>query len=128
MSMVQDKDIAVSREAALRSRPVALKAVREERNDAGTLVLSVSVKSPKWHRWLGGKGQVLRSFELDAFGQEIYRACDGTRSVTTLAREFAEAHSLAYAEAEMSVTQFLNTLMGRGLIVMAVEREETTDE
>ncbi|MBT3380231.1 MAG: PqqD family protein [Lentisphaerae bacterium] len=126
--MAKDEDITLSRDVALQACPVALKAVREEHTEAGGLVVSVSVKSPKWHRWLGAKGQVLRSYELDPFGQEIYRACDGTRDVVALTREFAAAHSLSYAEAEMSVTRFLNTLMGRGLIIMAVEREETVDE
>jgi hypothetical protein len=39
-------------------------------------------------------------------------------------RKFAEKHNLSPAEAEMSVTGFLKTLMRKGLVYIAVDRNK----
>ena len=62
----------------------------------------------------------MRSFELDSMGREVYDACDGRRDVNSIIRQFAKAHGLGRAEAEMSVTIFLKMLIGKGLIAMGV--------
>jgi len=60
---------------------------------------------------------------LDALGREVYDTADGSRTVKTIARDFAASHKISVAEAELAVTTFLRTLMRKGLIAMLVEPE-----
>ena len=114
----------LARDRALSARPVTLAAVSREDREDGGLRISVSVARPKWHRWLGGVGAVQHSFDLDAFGRSVYERCDGTREVRAMIEDFAAEYHVSVAEAEMSVTKFLNTLMSRGLIGMGLDRQE----
>jgi len=114
----------LAREDALGGRPVKLELMAKQELPKDGLRLTVTLPRPGWHRWLGGKGNIGRSFELDALGCEVYEACDGKRDVKTMIADFAQTHNLSIAEAEMSVSKFLNMLMNRGLIGMDVGPQE----
>ena len=121
MGLLKSKP-ALSREEALAALPTRLPSMSEAPIDEGTgLRVTVKVAPARWQRWLGSGGQVKRSFDLDALGVEIYRACDGHTNVRDIVAKFGKRHGLGKPEAEISVTQFLNTLMSRGLIAMEVE-------
>lgn len=116
------KKPGLTRDEALDATPVRLPTVREEPlGDGDGLRVTVRLAPARWRRFLGSGGEVTRSYELDAFGRDVYRWCDGRTPVRALVSRFAERHHLGRAEAEMSVTQFLNTLMSRGLVAMEIE-------
>lgn len=106
------------------ARPRQAPIVRtEERPDGGANV-TVLIRRPVWQRWIGGSHVAERTFGLDAYGREVFEACDGKRSVQAIVRRFARQHKLSRAEAEMSVTTFVRTLLGRGLLVIEVDRPD----
>jgi hypothetical protein len=112
----------VERGAALRARPEQVGGVRREERDNGGLLVTVSLPRPPWMRWFTVSDTVERSFGLDILGREVYEACDGKTSVKSLIRDFARRHTVTLPEAETSVTQFLKTMMTKGLVMMAVEK------
>ena len=116
----------LSREDALAAKPIRLPVVSSQSASDGGVRITVSFQRPRWQRWFGaGTANVERSFDLDAFGREVYEACDGGREVRALIKSFAAAHHLSEVEAELSVTKFLQMLMSRGLIAMAVRDGDT---
>jgi len=84
------------------------------------------VSRPRWQRLLGAGSQTERSFGLDAYGREVFEACDGKRSVRAINRRFAKAHRIALAEAEMAVAAFLKTLLAKGLVAMEIDAPRRT--
>jgi hypothetical protein len=105
------------KETALKSKPVQAPMVRTEETDDG-LRLTTALERPFWQQLMGGGGYVERTYELDAVGKEVYELCDGKRNVKSIIRAFASAHKLSVAEAELSITSYLETLHERGLIAM----------
>ena len=113
------------RGSALSGRPERLPAVSSKETDGGGLNVTISLTPRRWLRWLKSSDrQITRTFSLDALGREVYWACDGKSNVSTIVRRFAEAHKLSIAEAEISVTTFLKTLMSKGLVAVAVDRKK----
>ena len=117
----------MTREQALAGRPMQLEAISSEETSDGGMRVTVNVRRPRWQRLLGGSGMMERTFELDPLGREVYDACDGRTDVHTMIQAFAAEHKLSVAEAEMSITRFLNTLMSRGLVGMEVDRKGKHD-
>lgn len=111
------------RRSALGGRPIQLPIIRREDLDDGRIRLTVAVPAPNWIRWLGGPSNVDRTFRLDSLGREVYEGCDGKTNVKTLIREFAANHRISLAEAEISVTTFLKTLIARNLIAIEIDRK-----
>ncbi len=115
------KQPSFDRKRALEACPVRTKVIRtEDKNDK--LYVTVLLMRPKWQQWLGAEDQCQRTFGLDKYGVEVYRACDGDISVSSIIQSFAKNHKLSIAEAEISVCQFIQTLLTKGLIVMKVEK------
>jgi hypothetical protein len=52
---------------------------------------------------------------------QVYEACNGKERAQKIVEEFAVRNNFALAEAEISVTMFLKTMMSRGLIAMKFE-------
>lgn len=117
------KAAKLDRASALSARPKRLPFLRRERTD-GKLRVTVLVRPAGWARWLGGSGEVERTFALDAMGQEVYEACDGTCTVEQIARQFAGRHKVSIAEAESAVGMFLKTLMAKSLVAMVVSNRQ----
>jgi hypothetical protein len=92
---------------------------REDRPDGGVLV-TVEVQCRRAYRLLTGRATREHTFGLDKYGREVLDACNGARRVKDIIRRFADAHKISAAEAELSVTAFLRTLLTKGLIVMDV--------
>jgi len=99
--------------------PVQRPALKMENKD-GKRYVTVEFERPGWQRFLGADRRCERTFGLDAYGQEVYDGCDGHTAVRQIVRSFAHAHHLSVAEAEVSVTLFLKTLMTKGLIGVPV--------
>jgi hypothetical protein len=110
----------IDRRAALGAMPVKVPPQRTEEKN-GKLYVTVRFQRPGWQRFLGADRTCERSFGLDAYGQEVYGYCNGETPVKEIIGRFAKRHHLSRAEAETAVTTFLKTLMGKGLVGMAVE-------
>ena len=104
-----------SRKAALRGRPVKLPALEKELKEE-KLYITVQYERPGWQRVLGAERTCRRTFALDAYGQSVYDRCDGRTSVRKIIEDFAAKHHVSVAEAELSVTTFMKTLVGKGLV------------
>lgn len=112
----------ISREQALRCKPVKNIHVKEIRMESGCFLLSYPVGSRPWvaaliKRFSGAAEKpITKKLELDILGSAVWVLLDGNRSVKQVSREFAKKYSLQSKEAEISVSQFLRQLGKRGLI------------
>ncbi len=109
----------LTREKALAGCPVQLPAKRKEKKD-GKLYITVEFTRPKWQRVLGADELCERTFGLDDYGQEVFQACDGKTNITKIVKKFAKSHKITIAEAETSVSVFMQTLMERGIVGIQV--------
>lgn len=104
------------------------------RNEAAGVVdegdevrLSVALKRSRWLvppiSWvIKPRGE--KTVRLDELGTEVWRLCDGERTLERIIDEFAERHSLTFHEARVSVTGYVKELMQRGALVIAAEEED----
>lgn len=105
--------------------PVRNEQARSEPTDRGDLVVRVPLE-PRWYlrppvTWLLPLRRD-RAVCLDRLGQEIWRACDGERTVEEIVEAFAARHHLRFHEARLSVMAFLRELTRRGVVAMVVPR------
>lgn len=110
----------LGREQSMNAKPVAFPPLHTEENGE-KLYVTVQLTRPRWQRILGGDPAAERTFGLDAFGREVYTACDGNTSVNEIVRQFSKNHHINQAEAELNVTTFLKTLISKGLIGIPLE-------
>jgi hypothetical protein len=61
-----------------------------------------------------------RRFELDELGAAYFRAIDGTRSLSDIARELAERRGLGVEEGSRAVRAFTEALVARGLVALRI--------
>jgi hypothetical protein len=111
----------LSRGAALDARPVRVGVLSSSEESNGELRLVLEFERARWIKLLDGREKVRRTFILDALGREVYEACDGRQTVKEMIAHFAKRHKVSLAEAEYSVTTYLKTLVGKGLIAMEID-------
>ncbi len=122
--MFAQKKPKLTREQVFQSRPFQAPVTKKEEIEKGGVRLTYTAARPKWQRVLGAPENATVSFELDAYGWEVYEACNGKSTVREIIKNFAVDHNLAMAEAELSVTTFLKTLIGRGLVAVEVDKKK----
>lgn len=107
--------------AALPMRNVAAR-IETERGD--TLVLCVPRKRPWFVRWPPMSWIIPcgmeRRLTLDSLGAQIWRMCDGRRTVGQVVDAFGDVHRLTFHEARAAVTGYLKLLLERGALAMDV--------
>ncbi len=69
-----------------------------------------------------------RRIRLDAVGADVLNLCDGTNRVETVIEKFAAANKLSFREAQLPVTQFLQQLTERGLVVIVGFPNEANEQ
>jgi hypothetical protein len=112
----------ITRDKALRCKPVKNMRVSETRLESGAVMLVYPVGTRPWvaaliKRFSGADQKpVTKKLELDILGSAVWDLLDGNRSVKQVIREFSKTYRLHSTEAETSVTQFLRQLGKRGLI------------
>ena len=114
------KTSLLNRDQAMNASPVSFPPLRTEEKE-GKLYVTVKLQRPRWQRLISGDVACERTFGLDAFGREVYAACDGDTSVNEIIDHFSHKHHINHAEAELNVTTFLKTLISKGLIGIQVE-------
>ncbi len=113
----------INREAALEARPVRREALETARDADGALRLSFDFARPRWQCRLGAPEKARRTFVLDELGAEVYEQCDGKNSAGQITERFARKHKISQGEAEHSVSEYLKTMISKGIILMEVDRE-----
>jgi hypothetical protein len=102
--------------------PVRNSEAVSEREEDGETVVAVPLRR-RWYMrpplsWVMPFSSH-RRVQLDRFGTEVWRGCDGRNTTETIVERFATTHHLSFHEARLSVMQFLRELVRRGLVVMA---------
>ncbi|HAZ62422.1 MAG TPA: hypothetical protein DCZ72_02250 [Armatimonadetes bacterium] len=115
-----------TREEALALQPVRNPAIEWTVQDSGLVLLTVPLARRGWLK----VASVLvpapesKGVELDEVGSAIWQWCDGQTPVAELVARLTAEHRLNAREAEVSLTQFLQTLAKRRFIGLQVAPEE----
>lgn len=98
--------------------------------DNGRVLLVVPLAMRPWMRLARAFMPVPteRKVELDEVGSDVWRWCDGERTVREVVRELARCHKLHQREAEVSLTQFLQTLARRRFVGLRLQVDENRKE
>ncbi len=117
---------ALSREQSLASVPLRNTAIREEETDDGLVRLVIPRRTSRWVRWLSKIFYVpkTRRVTLDEIGTFVWSQCDGEHNVRSIIQALCKRYKLHRKEAEVSVVTYLRTLAKRGLIGIAVLKED----
>lgn len=116
------KKFAIDRDTSMSVCPIRRPAVKTEEKN-GKRYVTIEFERPRWQRMLGADEHCRRTFGLDAYGQEVYDGCDSQTPVRKIVERFAATHHLSVAEAEMSVTAFLKTLLSKGIVVVPLSKD-----
>ena len=122
----------LTRSESLRLTPVRNKEVKWRAKDApaesaevdpaeipqGLIVLAVPRREDAIGRIISAVFQITgtKNIELDEFGSEIWRMCDGTHRVAQMVAKTVKTYKLNERQAEVSVVAFMRMLSGRRLI------------
>lgn len=115
---------APSRERLLRGVPVRNEAAEWSEKEGRT-----RVSIPRTATWKSRALSLLfhvpkeQIIELDEIGDEVVRMCDGKNTVKEIARRLAKRRKLDDREAEAALLQYLQTLVRRGVIGIAIPPE-----
>ena len=60
---------------------------------------------------------------LDRLGAEVWRLCDGKRTVEEVVDLFGERHALTFHESRVAVTLYLKALLQRGVLAIVIPEE-----
>jgi len=120
MKSARKRSSSLTRSAAMDARPHPMPAIRTEEESDGSIKILIRFQRSKWQKWFGAPPEYERQYLLDALGREVFEACDGNAPVSEIIKRYADAHNVNIAEAEMAVTQYLKTLMMKGIIGMAI--------
>ena len=63
-----------------------------------------------------------KGFRLDPVGLEVWKACDGERTIQQIINDFSREHRVSFHEARIAVMQFVQTLAKRELVAVVFNR------
>jgi hypothetical protein len=113
----------LSLEQTLSAKPLRLvEADAKEREDGG-INLKVSLKQMRFGWLLKMPEGASKTFELDEMGRMVWENCDGKTSVQQMIRKLSKRYNLNLREAQVATITFLNMLTKKGLVGMAVKKE-----
>lgn len=125
----------VSRDEAMRCRPMKHPRVSEETMDTGEVLVLFPLRPRPWITYVARRldwapeKPVIKKLQLDEMGSAVWRLIDGSRTVKRMIRDFARMYQLHPKEAEVSVTLFIRELGRRGIIGLDPDPEsEVTSE
>ncbi len=116
----------LTRDEALAACPVRNQAIAWERQENGRVLLSIPLQFSPWMKVLKALSQLpeQRQIELDELGSDVWEWCDGATPVSELAGRLSARHKLNAREAELSLTQYLQTLARRRLLGFALALDD----
>jgi hypothetical protein len=111
----------ITRQQALAARPVQLaKCTVVEVQDGGAQLKVPIMPSRIAGRIFRVPEGTSKTFELEAIGYSVWKQCDGKTSVQQIIRRLSKQYNISLREIEVSTIAFLQTLVRKGLIGMAV--------
>lgn len=120
----------LTRPEALAARPLRNPAIDWELQDNGLVLLTVPLELKPWMRMVRAVVHfpTERRVELDEVGSDVWQWADGQATVEELVGRMTAKHRLNAREAEVSLTQFLQTLAKRRFMAFAVELDDERAE
>jgi hypothetical protein len=110
----------------LAARPVRNRAASVSERGGGEVTVAVRVRRPAWLvpplSWIVPL-RPTRTVHLDRLGTEVWRLCDGERTVEQVVDAFAARHGLSFHEARVAVTSYLGGLVQRGALAVVTQEE-----
>ena len=120
-------DIAAQADAwrrMLSARPVHNSAAEVRPGEPSGLVVTVTRKRPWYFRapfsWVLHPSS-RKTVVLDEVGTELWDLCDGKRTVEDIIDEFSAAHRLSFHEARVAATNYVKSLVERGVLAIVVQ-------
>ncbi|HEX8342012.1 MAG TPA: PqqD family protein [Tepidisphaeraceae bacterium] len=119
------KKTRLTTEQALAARPVRLvDAMMSPLPDGGGM-LKVPVRPPKWgKRFFRLPEGATKSFEFDAIGVFVWDEINGKTTVEQVIKRLSKRYDLNLREAQVPTLKFLDTLIKRGLVGVALEEKK----
>ncbi len=100
-------------------------SARAEAAVNGGVTVTVPLQRPRWLvpplTWFIRLSAV-HTVRLDRLGGEVWHGCDGHDTVEMLTDRFAAAHRLTFHEARVLVTEYLRSLVQRGVLAVEMPR------
>ncbi len=113
----------ITRDQSLKAVPVLPALLEEVPLEGGGARLVVAVPTrPMQRKFLRLPPTVKKEFELDAFGLQIVRWCDGKNTVEDLLKLFSKSYKLNPQESEKALFTFLRTLVSKGILALTIPR------
>jgi hypothetical protein len=114
-----------TREHVLAAKPVRLVEDALEPDDKGGARLKVKLQQARWTgMFFKMPDTATKTFELDEIGLLVWRQCDGKTSVKRVVETVARTYGVSPREAEVSTFAFLQILVKKNLIGLAIEQEK----
>ena len=108
----------------LSARPVRNSAAEARPGEPSGVLVTVKRKRPWYFRppfsWIL-RPRYRKTVVLDEVGAELWNLCDGKRTVEEIIDEFSSAHRLSFHEARVATTNYMKTLVERGVLAIAVQ-------
>ncbi len=109
----------------LRARALQNRAARVQRVPGGT----VSVWVRQTRRLLPPLSWIVpfrkeRATHLDCLGSQVWSLCDGRHTVEEVVDAIATRHRLTFHESRVAVTNYLRTLIQRGVLAVEMGAED----
>ncbi len=115
---------------ALQTIPVRNEAADVDDRGDGAVAITVQRTRPRWLvpplSWVI-RPRLTKTYKLDGIGGEVWRLCDGERTVEAMADAFAQRHHLTFHEARVALMSYLKLLVERGALVLARPKREGRD-
>jgi len=129
MTEAESKSIepdAGSWQRMLSARPIHNAAARVAEEDDGAVAVYVKTVQP-WYMipplsWIVPH-RPERKMALDNLGSQVWRWCDGDRTVEGIIDAFAEKYALTFHEARVAVTGYVKSLVKRGVLAVAMSEK-----
>lgn len=121
-----NKNIIDARKRMLAAVPIHSDSYNPEILDNGQVSFTISRKK-SWFAtvfvtifFVSGE----KKLTLDKVGSYVWKLCDGSKSVAEIAVAMKEEFKLTRKEAQVSVIQFVQTLMKKGVLSVKVTRKK----
>jgi hypothetical protein len=112
-----------SSQQALAVKPMRLIEAAMTPLPEGGGMLKVTLQQPKWGRRIFRLPEgATKTFEFDAIGVFVWDNIDGKTSVEQIIKRLSKRYDLNLREAQVPTVKFLEMLIRRGLVGVAMEK------